>query len=299
MRFSLLALLCCLSLLSACQSKKSVPFSALFSEGVSVGKLNNPAIDEASGLDASVANSGMYWTHNDSGGEPRLFLIDDKGNYQGSVLITTLQNRDWEDIAVGPGPDPKKSYVYIGEIGDNEAVYEYKYIYRIEEPSLSSQPEITLSSVDSIKFNMPDGPRDTEAIFIDQQSNDLYIFSKREKQISLYMLPYPQATDAPSTALRVATLPLTQIVAADYEAATRELLIKNYDSVYYWKRGEQETIADMIKRKPEHIRYTPEPQGESVCFRHDGTGFYTLSEKKREAVPLLFYKRTQMPSKKY
>lgn len=291
MRFPSVVLSSCFILLLACQPKTSTRFSMLFSEGVSVGTLDNPAIDEASGLDASIVNTGMYWTHNDSAGEPRLFLLDDKGHYKGSVLITSLRNRDWEEITVGPGPDAEKKYVYIGEIGDNQAIYDYKYIYRVEEPTLTAQPEITITTVDSIKFNMPDGRRDTEAIFIDQETKDIYIFSKREEQIRLYTLPYPQAIDTATTAIYVATLPITQIVAADYEASTRELLIKNYDSIYFWKRGVQESFADMVKRKPEHVRYTPEPQGESICFSHNGSGFYTLSERKKGAVPLLFYKR--------
>jgi hypothetical protein len=291
MRFPSVVLLFCFSVLLACQPKTPVTFSSLFSEGVPAGFLNNPAIDEASGLDASISNTGMYWTHNDSAGEPRLFLIDEKADYRGSVLIKNLRNRDWEAIAIGPGPDEKKSYVYVGEIGDNQAIYDYKYIYRIEEPILRDQREIVITAVDSIKFKLPDGRRDTEAIFIDQENKDLYIFSKREKQISLYTLPYPQETDSINIAIYVATLPITQIVGADYEANRRELLIKNYDSIYYWKRGAEETFAAMLTRNPEHIRYTPEPQGESICFRHDGTGFYTLSEKKTAAVPLIFYKR--------
>ena len=33
--------------------------------------------------------------------------------------IAGADNCDWEDIAVGPGPDPQKTYIYIGDIGGN------------------------------------------------------------------------------------------------------------------------------------------------------------------------------------
>ncbi|MGX7835780.1 hypothetical protein ACWKSR_11580, partial [Campylobacter fetus subsp. venerealis] len=85
--------------------------------------------------------------HNDSGGEAAVYLIDMLGNTVGKVELLETKNRDWEDIAVGPGPDGQ-SYIYIGEIGDNNAVHKDISIYRIPEPiegSLSSQvlPEKT------------------------------------------------------------------------------------------------------------------------------------------------------------
>jgi hypothetical protein len=41
--------------------------------------------------------------------------------------------RDCEDIAVGPGPVKGKSYVYDGDIGDNDSKRKYITVYRIEE----------------------------------------------------------------------------------------------------------------------------------------------------------------------
>ena len=54
-----------------------------------------------------------------------------------TCTLAGVENRDWEDIAVGPGPDASKSYVYVADIGDNEGQYQYKYIYRFEEPVLN------------------------------------------------------------------------------------------------------------------------------------------------------------------
>ena len=35
--------------------------------------------------------------------------------------LTGAKMRDWEDIAVGPGPEPNVDYLYVGAIGDNDA----------------------------------------------------------------------------------------------------------------------------------------------------------------------------------
>lgn len=277
--------------LNACKPAGKID-PTLFENGKSIGVLSNAKIDEASGLDASIANQRKYWTHNDSAGEPRIFLVEEDGNYIGSATLKGIKNRDWEDISVGPGPDDKKTYVYVGEIGDNEAIYPFKYIYRIEEPSLIKGDEIVVDNIDSIKFQFSDGQRDAEALFIEPNSKDLYIFSKREKQINLYTLPYPQRTDTLSVATYLLTIPVTQITAADYNGDRGELLIKNYDSIYYWKQGQTESIVTMLKRKGTTLPYTPEPQGESICFTNKGDGYLTTSEKKKgiEAA-MLFYKR--------
>lgn len=291
--------LCSISLITilmiSCTTKKDhfSEFSHQFTDGEIVGTLDNEKINEASGLDASIVNGPTtYWTLNDSQGEAKVFLINNKGQFIASALVGSTKNRDWEDITTGPGPDSTKSYVYVADIGDNRAIYDVKYIYRLEEPRLSKGDAITLTSFDSIRFQLPDKRRDTEAVFIDQLTNDLYVFSKREKQVNLYRLPYPQSTDSVCLAEFVLTLPITQVVAADYDASTGELLVKNYDSIYYWKKSARETFVEMLSRKALHLAYTPEPQGEAICFDTEGHGYYTLSEAKKDFIPaLLFYKR--------
>jgi len=296
MRYLILIVLSASSLVCSCQSKKKKgnAFSSLFDYGKATGVMDNRKIDEASGLDASIVNPNKFWTHNDSGGTPELFLINAKGEYVASAILKGLKNRDWESITVGPGPDSTKSYVYVGEIGDNNAVHEYKYIYRFEEPFLEKSNNIIIQSFDTITFQFDNGKRDSEALFIDQRTKDLYIFSKREEQIKLYRLPFPQRTDTLLIANTFATLSITQVVAADYNAESGELLVKNYDSIYYWKEEANEGIQALLSKKATVLAYKREPQGEAICFSLQGDGYYTLSEESRDKRPeLIFYKRKQ------
>src|SRR6478609_1440377 len=143
-------------------------------------------LEEASGLVASVANPGLLWSINDSGNPPEVFLIDEHGKTR---LVCTLRtdNRDWEDIAIGAGPEAKKKYIYVADIGDNWAQNELKFIYRFEEPTLTSQNRITITQYDTLILRMPDGKRDAETILIDPFTNDLFLISKNEKAVSLYI----------------------------------------------------------------------------------------------------------------
>src|SRR5258708_2168534 len=110
--------------------------NALFSKGKNMGIVED-RLHEASGLTASVANPGHFWTVNDSGNPAEVFLIDSLAQIKLVCKLPKIDNRDWEEIAIGAGPEPEKKYLYVGDIGDNFAVYKYKYIYRFEEPSMS------------------------------------------------------------------------------------------------------------------------------------------------------------------
>ncbi|NLT76895.1 MAG: hypothetical protein GXX98_10255, partial [Planctomycetes bacterium] len=84
----------------------TLAWSDEFAPGVEAGIVRTPLIQEASGLVASRKNPGVLWVHNDSGDTARVFAIDTRGNLLGVCSVTGAKARDWEDIAIGPGPDP-------------------------------------------------------------------------------------------------------------------------------------------------------------------------------------------------
>lgn len=292
--------LSCLALaamLITCSSKKMFDHD-YFSIGVSKGMLDSSQINEASGIVASQANKGMLWTHNDSGDEARFFLIDSNAHHKATYYLKDTESRDWEEIAIGPVPDEETFYLYLCDIGDNYGRYEYKYIYRIREPDFTDDVESILvdtirTGIDTIKFRLSDKPRDTEALFVDPLTSDIYIFSKREKkEVKMYVLPYPQSTSQIDTAVFVMNIPYTQLVAADISSDGSEILMKNYKQVFYWKKNGDEQIKDMLKRPAIHLPYAAEPQGEAITFSYFNDGYYTLSEAANNKIPhLMFYKR--------
>ena len=95
----------------------------LFSELHDFGEIENSNINEASGICSSKKNSNVLWTHNDSGDYNRIFAISLEGKHLGEYYLNNSKNRDWEDIAIGPGPIKGETYLYIGDIGDNLSIY--------------------------------------------------------------------------------------------------------------------------------------------------------------------------------
>ena len=258
----------------------------IFKNAEAKGNIENRDINEASGLAASINRTNMLWTHNDSGDSATLFLINQYGASVAQYSLKGAKNRDWEDIATGPGPDDEKSYIYVGDIGDNKAQHEIKTIYRVEEPQSLSATEIT--DFDVINFKYPDGKRDAESLFVDPLSKDIYILSKREDKIGVYVASYPQSTTEVITLEKLSSIPYRQTVAADISADGQEILLKTYYKVFYWKRNNR-SISETLSSPPISVKYQIEPQGEAIAWKRDGLGFYTLSEKRMGIEPVLYY----------
>lgn len=248
-------------------------------------------LEEASGLVASHANPGFLWTINDSGNPAEVFLIDSAARVKLTLTLNTIKNRDWEDITLGDGPEKGKKYLYVGDIGDNLGIYRYKYIYRLEEPSLHDAKEMTITDVKTFVVELPDGIRDCETMMINPNTNDLYLVSKREEDVHVYFEPFPYASDT-LRPKKILTLPMTQVVAGSISPDGREVLLKNYDDIFYWKMTDEKSIAELLTKLPVTLSYDHEKQGEAMCWKSDGSGFYTVSESPDVALAFLrFYKR--------
>ncbi|OEK03906.1 hypothetical protein BFP97_16230 [Roseivirga sp. 4D4] len=271
-------------------------FSTLFTDRQSLGEIQIPDLNEASGLASSRSNSLYIWSHNDSGGDPLLYLMTQAGADSGRFVLDGAQNIDWEDLAIGPGPTVGEQYLYAADIGDNRAVRDNYTIYRVPEPDLTVQDipaTSTLSGVEAISYVYDDGnARDAEAIMVDPATSDIYIISKREASVILYTLPFPQNTAQLDTADRLRVLPFTMVTAADISPNGNEVLIKNYLNVYHWSKSGSESISDLLGTTPARLSYTVEPQGEAIAWHSDNGTYFTLSETgNNEPVILYNYNR--------
>tara|TARA_R110002111_G_scaffold131535_4_gene196638 strand:+ start:386 stop:1315 length:930 start_codon:yes stop_codon:yes gene_type:complete len=252
-----------------------------------VALIGEEFIEETSGMAVSRKNSSWIYVHNDSGGEPEVYILDTLGTFLGTIRLEGVENRDWEDLAFGPGPEEEKSYLYIGDIGDNFGKFEELIIYRIPEPE-SLEKEMTVSP-EIIKLTFPDGPKDTETLLVDPISGDLFILTKREAKNTLYKAAGDLLKDGHTVELeKVMQLPITLSVGGDVSADGSQVLIKNYWVVYYWERTEGETLEQTLSGKATLLPYEPEPQGEAIAFSPEGNTYFSLSEKKLRVNPVLY-----------
>ncbi|MFY7788211.1 MAG: hypothetical protein ACOVQA_10090 [Thermoflexibacteraceae bacterium] len=272
-------------------SQDFVP-QALFSDRISQGTLQNNDITEASGLAASRTYTGGLWTHNDSGGESTVFLVGTKGEDIAKFTLEGVANIDWEEIDVCPFQNIP--YIYVSDIGDNSKNRSHCTIYRFAEPKITNTIPTTgiIKQIDKIRFQYNDGSRDAETVMIDPTTQDIYVVSKREEKNRLYVIKYPYSLTDINIAQYVTAFPFILSTAGDISPSGNEVLIKNYANIFYWKRQNNESLVETLKRKPTALPYTLEPQGEAIAWKLDETGYYTVSEKQDDKpVNLYFYKR--------
>ena len=253
--------------------------------------LQTKRLDEASGIVYSRINQGILWTHNDSGGKAEAYAIDTKGNLRAALQLKGVKNRDWEDIAISYDAKTRKSYLYLGEIGDNAAKYPSVKVYRVEEPLLNPSDSLVSSgNIDTCEIVYEDGARDAEALFVEPTTGDIYIISKREERVGLYRVANPYASSQIHTAKRIADLPLSWVTAADISAKGNYLLVKTYTGVWRFKCSLNAKGELRLSAKPKSLPYIVEPQGEGLCYAAVGKGYYTLSEAGDGPQVLYFYK---------
>ena len=240
-------------------------------------------IEEASGIADSKVNPGHLWVEEDSGNPNELHLLKHDGTTQKKIYLAGITNRDWEDMTLS-GTD-----IYVGEIGDNNAVYPDYAFYKFPEPAMGVD---TVRNIETIRFKYPDGSHDAEAFFVEPSTKNIYIITKRDSASRIYKLSAPLSISAMNTAELVGQLPYNGVVSAALSADEKEIIIKTYLALYYYAVTIGEKKEAALQRSYTKLPYVLEPQGEAVCFSAAGDGYYTLSEKGfASAQQLYFYKR--------
>jgi len=249
-------------------------------------------VSETSGL--FVSKDNLLFVHNDSGDTSRFFAIDAKGNllstlyFKGDPSTKHSGVTDCEDMAGGPGPVKDKSYVYLGDIGDNGANRPYVTVYRFLAPDKFSTRMQIKSEAVHLKY--PNGAQDAETLMIDPISKELIIITKRQDTVGIYSAALLFKNGDTVTMKKQGGLFLPgkglfkYVVSGDISRDGRQVIVKTYTSVYYWLRKGKEPIAQTLKRTPTKLPYTMEPQGEAVGFTPDGKAYYCISEGKNAVI---------------
>jgi hypothetical protein len=259
--------------------------------------LENQSIKESSGIVASQHNANILWTHNDSGDGPFIFAFDRQGKHRGVWRVTGARAVDWEDMAIGPGPRRGQSYLYIGDIGDNDKERNQITVYRVAEPRITAKDSSSTvrkprgtEAAAVIRLKYPDGKYDAEALLIHPITGDLYIITKvRGAAARVYKL---RAT-APKT--RVTPLSYVGefrfpnpfkgfITGGDISPDGRRVIISDYlgacELILPGKRGI--AFDEIWKQSPLPVDIGGFPgvrrQGEAICYRSDGMALLATSE---------------------
>jgi hypothetical protein len=274
----------------------SLPACPKVAAPVTKGWVTSFQIKEGSGLAASQVNPDTLWTHNDSGAAALVYAIGSNGSQLAVFKLNGAKAVDWEDIAVGPGPKPGASYLYVGDIGDNGTSRSSITVYRVEEPKLSVTTAGALDGVEAIPLKYPDKPHNAETLLVDPLTGDLYIVVKDGGGTSpVFRAAAPLTPGATMTLSQVALLQFGKAplegdkttTGGDISPDGQRIAIRTYKTAYLWRRPPGMAVAEALAGPPCPAVVAKEGQGEALGFAADGKGYYTFSEGSW--VPLSFY----------
>jgi hypothetical protein len=251
-----------------------------------LGRVGAP-VTEASGLVQSARNPGVWWTLNDSGGAASLYAVDRSGAILATLPLAGASNRDWEDLALAPGPGGAP-HLFVGDIGDNAASRASIRVYRVAEPDLAGTAAgsvLAAAPADAAVLQYEDGARDAESLVVDPASGEVWVISKREARSRAYRGGVPAFAGETSILRLHAVLPFGGAVAADACPDGETVLVKTYERIRAFSSGGG--IAAALASSPSDRLYSLEPQGETVAAAPDCSGYATLSEGSDQ--PLVAY----------
>ncbi len=267
------------------------PGDIRYGPGRELCKIAVPALDECSGIASSHRHPGLFWAHNDSGDEARLYLFDSKGRNLGSCLLAGIFAYDWEDIASFSADG--KDYLLVGDAGNNGLNAAVQMLYLIEEPPCDPQRGVLVKEAPVLKtiyFSYEDDFRNCEALGVDPTDRTILLVSKeRAKTCHVYALQWPKDGEAPKppktpkkalVARLIGTLGLRQVTGMDVSPDGRRAIVLTYGDAYEYKRGEKEDWAAAFARPPREVALPHLIQAEAVCYGPDGKTLYVSSEKQ-------------------
>lgn len=224
--------------------------------------MKDPRIIESSGLAASRAHPGVYWTHNDQDKNGALlYAVDGRtGKTVATVTMTGVgEPRDVEAISVGSDGN-----IYVGDIGDNlGGTWSHVWIYKLPEPKKLGDRTVRATQY-TVKY--ADGARDAEAMMVHPKTGRIYIADKKEEGGALYEGPARMSASGVNVFKRLGTTGLWTTDGA-FSPDGKQLALRGYlGGVSYAWKGEGKMPA-----REGRLSVPLQRQGESVTYTLDGT----------------------------
>lgn len=204
--------------------------------------LKEPALDESSGLAFSGVRLGRVWSHNDSGGKPRLFAFDSaNGRATGTARLGGISAVDWEDMATFRQDGVAR--VLVGDCGDNDAGREFVSLHLFDEPD--PDRSTVIRDILTIRVRYPDGPRNCEAVAVDPVRGQIILVAKATlPPAGIYLVPLPPRNGGDAgtgpvaagtisrNAVRAGSLALPMVTGMDVDPDTGDLWLSSYVGAY-------------------------------------------------------------------
>jgi hypothetical protein len=245
-----------------------------FDAPVALGTVQDDALLELSGLVASRSLPGVLWTHNDAGDEPRIFALSLTGEVLARHAVRGAEAVDWEDIAIGPGPDDTP-HLYIADLGDNDGIREQVVVVRVPEPPAADGRDLVATP---IVLRYPGSRRDAEALLVDPASGDLVVVTKDPSGYAeVFVAPAPHV--GPQVLQPVGEIDAgAPVTAADVDAAGTHAMLRTTEGAMWIPLAPGLSLAEALLGPGCPLTLDHEQQGEAVAYDPLARGWLTIEE---------------------
>lgn len=270
-------------------------------------------LTEISGLAASRSQP-IVWVHDDSGNEPNVYALSlgNENIADGTPLaifrLPGVAVRDWEDMAMGPGPRSGVDYIYLGDIGDKnrETLGSDIVVHRFPEPRVQipvrsqgwtgAPPEVTSAIIpefDSLRANYPEGMvENADALFVDalgDSAPDLYVVTSGNGITTPNRL-LRMSTRSPGETVTMEFVTSLfggedgdpEITGADMSPDGGLIIIRTLHSAAIWTRWGGASIEEVFAQRPCSALIptgdAESDEGGAIGFSADSKGYYTSIE---------------------
>lgn len=243
------------------------------------------SVEETSGLEVF----GEYLvTHNDSGDQPKLYIISQEGEKIMEIKLNQLKHKDWEDITAD------SDHFYIADTGNNYATRENLRIYILDR-HFFHKGTISIRYMAQTTFSKePRNEFDAEAIAV--VGEELVLFSKNRKTLQSEIYTFPKVAGDYVLTPRAVVDTRALVTAADYNAVEDLMVLTGYNF-----EGEQffYTLPNFSKRGYDNLELNTYPipikpaQIEAVKIISKDE-FWMSSESEEKKKPRLFRTRLKV-----
>lgn len=230
-------------------------------------RLQDPALEESSGLAVSQLHDGVVWSHPDGGDVAEVMAVDGRGRTVATVRLRGVDPYDPEALAPGRMPDGRPA-LFLGDIGDNRARRPDISVFRFAEPRRLADQAVGRTWW---RFTYPDGPEDAEALLVDPRDGRIWIATKDVFSGGLYRAPRRLRADGVNVLERVGDVP--GLVTDGAFLPDGRFVLRSYAMVYLYDGPDRLSSRAVL---PE------QPQGESLAV--DGDRLLVGSEGTKSAV---------------
>lgn len=230
---------------------------------------------EISGVVKSRSKENLFWFHNDSGNDPHVFPINEKGEFftskrfkrQDGVKLLGAHNIDWEDMCV-----TRQGDLIIADFGNNYNDRKDLVFYVFSEPApyadfITVRKKIFFRYPDQKAFpDSSDLNYDSEAVF--HANGYIHVLTKHRSDTytKLYRLEMEEVGEVNVLTYMDQFNIQGKVTGADVSRDENKLVVITYDGIWLFERTKE--YESYFKGNISYLPYEA-TQIESVCFNGD------------------------------